>query len=280
MGKAFRTDIASEALSLHGDFYSAPGLSCRQENLLGFELCHVSITNKAAAERIGKPIGEYFTLDIADTDRRSENFPNAVRALSDIICRCISAQPGSCLIAALGNPDITPDAIGPLSAESILVTRHLKENGEPLFSAFSPVAVCRTGVLGTSGFESALHIKTLCESLKPDFVIAVDALAGSEPSALCRCIQVSSSGIAPGSGVKNDRMALDSQSLGVPVIAVGMPTVIDASLFCGETPLSDMFVTPRGIDSMVRSAARIIGFGINAALHPGLSISDMEALLG
>ena len=182
------------------------------------------------------------------------------------------------LVAALGNPDITPDALGPLTASHLIVTRHLKHSGDPIFSSFHSLALCRTGVLGTSGIESALHIKTLCDLLKPELVIAVDALAGSDPDRLCRCVQVSSAGISPGSGVGNDRQELSAESLGVPVIAIGIPTVIDAGILGGEE-LSGLFVTPRSIDALVRSGARVIAYGINLAVHQGLGIGDIDMLV-
>ena len=183
------------------------------------------------------------------------------------------------LAAALGNPDITPDALGPLAAESILVTRHLKEQQPEDFAAFCSLALCRPGVLGTSGMESALQVKTLCAALQPDLVLVIDALAGAEADHLCRTLQITDSGIAPGSGVGNNRPAFSRESLGIPVVAVGMPTVVDAGLFGGEN-LAGMFVTPRSIDSLVRAAGRVIGYAVDLALHRGLTVEDVDALLG
>ena len=135
-------------------------------------------------------------------------------------------------------------------------------------------------MLGTTGVESAAQIRSLCAAIKPQLVIAVDALAGTEVSRLCRSVQICDSGISPGSGVGNDREELSRDSLGVPVIALGVPMVIDASALSEQKGIEHMFVTPRDIDSLVRSAGRILGYGINMALHPGLSIEDMEMLVG
>ena len=156
-------------------------------------------------------------------------------------------------------------ALGSLCAEHVLVTRHLRERQPALFASFAPTAVCRTGVLGTSGMESALQLRAICRAISPRCVVAVDALAGAEPSRLCRTVQVCSTGIAPGSGVGNDRERLDKASLRVPVTAVGIPTVIDASLFSGDEALRGLFVTPRGIDELVRRGARLIGCAIDLA---------------
>ena len=186
-------------------------------------------------------------------------------------------MPRSALVAALGNPDVTPDAVGPLAAQSVLVSRHLVR--DPLFRSLCPTALCRTGVLAMTGMESAFQIRTLCSALHPDCVVVVDALAGSDPGGLCRSVQVSDAGIAPGSGVGNDREAIDRQLLGVPVVSVGVPTVTDASSLVQGSGLDTLFVTPRYIDSSVRQLGRLLGYGINAALTPGLSVEDMELLL-
>ena len=122
--------------------------------------------------------------------------------------------------------------------------------------------------------------RALCQSLRPSLVIAVDALAGSDADSLCRSIQVCDSGISPGSGVCNDRERIDRESLGVPVTAIGVPTVADAAALCGEGQGSGLFVTPRDIDSSVRECARIIAYGINLALHPSLCPEDIDALVG
>ena len=277
----YRTDIASEALGAEKLSAPIPGLNWARETLHGLPVISVEIRGQEASRKLSKPEGLYFTLDIGDeSELRGESFVSAAKAIAQVLQRCFSQVKNCCLIAALGNPDITPDAIGPLTASNVLVTKHLKEQQNILFENFSSVALCRTGVLGTSGIESARQIKSLCRELEPDFVIAIDALAGNEADKLCRSVQISTGGIAPGSGVKNDRMELNGLSLGVPVIAVGVPTVIDAGSLCGDKKLSEMFVTPRGIDSQVRSCAKLIGYGINLALHKGITVTDIDMLVG
>lgn len=276
-----RTDMASEA---HRDYKmgkALPGVSAKEETLNGFPLYSVEIINEDGAQALRKPVGKYYTLEPERFfERGSDSFAPAAQAVAQLIKNCFDGlTPSSVLVAALGNPDITPDALGPLTASHLIVTRHLKHSGDPIFSSFHSLALCRTGVLGTSGIESALHIKTLCALLKPELVIAVDALAGSDPDRLCRTIQVNSAGVAPGSGVGNDREELSLDYLGVPVVGIGVPTVIDSELF-GSGSNTHMFVTPRNIDSLVRSAARLIGYGIDLAVHDGLSIGDIDMLIG
>lgn len=279
-----RTDMASEShrlLKKDPDLSELPGVIAGEETLQGFPLYSVEIVSEEGARALKKPLGKYFTLEPERFfERGSDSFFPAVQAVAQLIRNCFSKSvPSSVLVAALGNPDITPDSLGPLTASSLIVTRHLKSAGHPLFASFRSLSLCCTGVLGTSGIESALHIKTLCQVVKPDLVIAVDALAGADPDRLCRTIQVSSSGIAPGSGVGNDREELSLAYLGVPVIGIGVPTVIDAEQF-GYKGEFRMFVTPRNIDSLVRSAARLIGYGINLAVHDGMHIEDVDMLLG
>lgn len=278
-----RTDLACEAPELSRlQGAEAHGLRVSRETLEGLELLSVHIDSDEGAIFLGKPRGRYYTLELGMSPHlAADEFQHRVRAISKLIRRCIPRPvTGSVLIAALGNPDITPDAIGPMTAANVLVTRHLKERKITGFEGFSSTVLCRTGVLGTTGLESAAQIRSLCHSLGPELVIAVDALAGSEVGRLCRSVQICDSGISPGSGVGNDREELSEGSLGVPVIAIGVPTVIDAASLCQRDGLERMFVTPRDIDSLVRSAGKLLGFGINMALHPGLSVEDMELLVG
>lgn len=281
----FRSDLASEIYSASLRCASSPalpdGLFYDEERLFGLSVTALRIESPEASAALERPLGAYYTLELPhDSHRRGEGFPSAVMACAELICRCAGTLPAQTLVACLGNPDITPDALGPLCASNVLVTRHLKACLSAEFAAFRSVALFRTGVLGTTGVESAVQIRTLCRELGVGLVIAVDALACAEVSHLCRTVQICSSGIAPGSGVGNDRQRLDREYLGVPVVAVGVPTVIDAALFSEDEALRGMFVTPRSIDSLVRSAGRVIGYGINLALHCGLTLEDIDLLIG
>lgn len=266
-----RTDMAVELIAgLDEELTEENGLIVRKRQEGCCELLAVEVTNERGAALLGKSIGEYYTLTLPRS--LPALWRDCVLPLTAVIKNLLPPLTGCALVAALGNPNITPDALGPLTAESILVTHHLKHSS-PEFSSFGDVALCRTGVLGTSGIESAAQIRSLVSLLRPSFVIAVDALAGREPEGLCKSVQVSSTGIAPGSGVGNDRERLDRDFLGVPVISVGVPTVADLS------PSSALFVTPRDIDAQVRTTAKLIAYAIDLALHPALTVQELETLL-
>jgi len=281
-----RTDLASEA---HSQLLQKPetvgplrGVRAESGELHALPYCAVEVLDEDGAALLKKPVGRYFTLTLpASLLRTDAVFSEAAEAVAELIGRCLPESISSgVLLAALGNPDITPDALGSLAASSLLVTRHLKERASAAFSDFASTALLRTGVLGTTGVESAVQLRALCDCLRPACVIAIDALAGCELEGLCRSVQICDTGISPGSGVGNDREALTRDSLGAPVIAVGVPTVMDCSALVQEDKLSDCFVTPRYIDSAVRTAARVIAYGINLALHPGITIADIDLLIG
>ena len=273
-----RTDMADELCRRHAG--ELPGVACFEEKLRELSVFAVEVLNEEGEKSLGKPMGCYYTLTLPRWfDRGAEDFDDAVRALAELIGRCLPPEHDEVLAAALGNPDITPDALGSLAASSLLVTRHLKEQDPEQFSRFCSLALCRPGVLGTSGIESAKQIATLCAALRPQLVVVIDALAGAEAEQLCRSVQISDVGISPGSGVGNDRQELSRRTLGAPVLTVGMPTVIDAG-FLGSGELRGMFVTPRDVDSLVRSGGRLIGYALNLALHPGIDIADIDALVG
>lgn len=281
-----RTDLASEAHEIWRNSSEQNtklgGVIARQEELFNHNVTAVEIINDEGSRALRKPCGKYYTLEL-DThfERGSESFPDVVMAIAELLSRCADLSGmQSFLIAALGNPDITPDALGPLAASNIIVTRHLKASSPEAFSTFKVSSLCRTGVLGTTGIESSAQIKSLCQLIKPDCLIAIDALAGASVNTLCRSVQICNTGISPGSGVGNNRAALNSSELGIPVIAIGMPTVIDAASLSSDAAFGSMFVTPRDIDSSVRSAGRLIGYGVNLAMHRELTIADIDMLVG
>lgn len=275
-----RTDLASEVVQ-RPENASLAGLELNEERICGCRVTAVKINGGEASKILCKPIGNYLTLELDEYIRRRENsFSDAANALSQLMRRFAEIQNAqSFLVACLGNRAITPDAVGPEVSDSLIVTRHLKQSLPQEFAALSSVAVLRTGVLGTTGIESAQSLKALCGLVQPDCVIAVDALASGELDRLCRNVQICDSGIAPGSGVGNDRAELNRESLGVPVIAVGVPTVIDAAAFCADESAAGLFVTPRNIDELVRSVSKLVAYGLNLALHPGLSIADVDMLV-
>ncbi|NCB73208.1 MAG: GPR endopeptidase [Clostridia bacterium] len=292
---AQRTDLAAEARELHLETKpgAIDGVEYEDAEARGIIYHKLSILSENGQAALGKPIGTYYTAEISSVLRREgETFTDTVSSISELIRQLLgeNESDGCSLVVGLGNRDITPDAIGPLCLESVLVTRHLKEHAPTDFKFLSPVAAISPGVLGTSGIESADYIKWVCDNLKPQRVIAVDALAARELDRLCRTIQITDTGITPGSGVGNSRSAINRQVIGIPVIAIGVPTVVDIrSLLAdmGDAKLSEnaadsneMIVTPRNIDSEVACASRIIAYSINLALHTGLSVEDIDMLIG
>lgn len=289
---AFRTDLAQEAL-LHTYGTEQPhGIRQDDYTSSGFSIHSVEVLTHDAAHKLGKPIGRYCTLQIDPLTRReSEAFPRAVEALSGIITDCLPKiqRDAPILIIGLGNRAITPDAVGPLTTEHILVTRHLRKQMPEQFAAWRPVSAAAAGVLGQTGVESAEFTRGLCQTVQPAAIIVVDALAAGTLSHLTRTIQVTNAGIVPGSGVGNARAAFNAETFGVPVIAIGVPTVVDGASILhaaaqhGTDILDELqepvFVTPREIDQRVRDAAKVIGYAINRALQPQLTLEDLDLLL-
>ena len=202
---AKRTDLALEARELWqesaGRTTKLPGVKAREEKCQGYPLTRVDILDRRGEEALGKPAGSYRTLDLTAFWQRGEDFfERAVRAMGQQL-RELIPESGPVLVAGLGNAAMTPDAIGPLAAENVLVTRHLIAAQPVHFSGFRPVAVLRTGVLGTTGVESAEAVRGLAEQVEPSLIIAVDALASRRMGRVCTAVQLSDSGIIPGSGV-------------------------------------------------------------------------------
>lgn len=280
MQKQFaRTDLAAEAAARLDE--AQEGVRADKFTIHGCAVSRVVIHSDAGAQALGKPVGKYLTLEMADyVTRRAQSFPDCAAALRELL-RSFPAvvRSKSFLVACLGNRAVTPDAVGPCVSDGLIVTRHLKASLPKDFAAFSSVSVLRTGVLGTTGIESAQAIRSMCELVRPDCVIAVDALASGEINRLCRNVQLCDSGISPGSGVGNDRAEISEAYLGCPVIAVGVPTVADAASLCDNEGAESLFVTPRNIDELVKSVSKLIAYGIDLALHDGLTIPDIDALV-
>ena len=291
MGQNFSTDLAREARDLwQKSAGEVPeGVTARREERQGFVFEAVEIRTADAAEKLGMPVGRYVTMELDALFRREEDaFTRAAEALAGELRRQLGLRAGeSVTVVCLGNRDVTPDAVGPLTADSLLVTRHLRQTMPEVFGGFRPVSVLRTGVLGTTGVESAQLTAAVVGSIAPNRIVAVDALAARETGRLCRTVQITDAGIVPGSGVGNARQALTRDTLGIPVVSVGVPTVVDARMLCadltGTEPAGlspgELFVTPRDIDSRVRDVSRLTAYGVNLALHDGLSVGDIDMYL-
>lgn len=292
---AFRTDLAVEAIENHKSAAALPHVRQSDRMLEGFAVHEVRILSEDAAHEIGKPQGRYLTLELDALIRREEDaFPRACKALSTLL-RELLPRPndGPVLIAGLGNRMITPDAIGPQTADHVIATRHLVAQSPAIFADWRPVSALAPGVLGQTGVETGEVICGVLDRVRPAAVIAVDALAAGRLSRLLRTVQLADTGITPGAGVGNARAALNKETLGVPVIAVGVPTVVDGATLAHEISsqlgqpaceaLDDLsqpvMITTRDIDREVADISRMIGYAVNMALHPHLSVADIDLYL-
>lgn len=292
---AFRTDLAVEAIENHKTAATLPHVRQSDRMLEGFAVHEVRILSEDAAREIGKPQGRYLTLELDALIRREEDaFPRACKALSTLL-RELLPRPndGPVLIAGLGNRMITPDAIGPQTADHVIATRHLVAQSPAIFADWRPVSALAPGVLGQTGVETGEVICGVLDRVRPAAVIAVDALAAGRLSRLLRTVQLADTGITPGAGVGNARTALNEETLGVPVIAVGVPTVVDGATLAHEISsqlgqpdceaLDDLsqpvMITTRDIDHEVADISRMIGYAVNMALHPHLSVADIDLYL-
>ena len=293
--KTRRTDLALEAKELWQESADGltrlPGVIARDHDRGGIPVTVVEVTSKEGAQALGKPIGHYITLTLTDPSyQHPDAFSQAVRVIAGELSTLLPPAPlhAPILVAGLGNRFITPDAIGPQVHRHILVTRHLVEQLPDMFGSFRPVASLCAEVLGNTGVESGEVVSSVCQTLHPVCVIAVDALASRSLSRLCSTIQITDTGITPGSGVGNHRYALTKEHLGVPVIALGVPTVVDAATLAADLTGTDippkegkdLFVTPRDIDQKVAHLSKLIAYGINLALHPDMTLEELELLLG
>lgn len=292
---AFRTDLAVEAIENHKTAAALPHVRQSDRTLEGFAVHEVRILSEDAAREIGKPQGRYLTLELDALIRREEDaFPRSCKALSTLLRELLPhPNDGPVLIAGLGNRMITPDAIGPQTADHVIATRHLVAQSPAIFADWRPVSALAPGVLGQTGVETGEVICGVLDRVRPAAVIAVDALAAGRLSRLLRTVQLADTGITPGAGVGNARAALNKETLGVPVIAVGVPTVVDGATLAHEISsqlgqpaceaLDDLsqpvMITTRDIDREVADISRMIGYAVNMALHPHLSVADIDLYL-
>lgn len=282
-----RTDLALEGveqLRQGGDISRLDGVCAAEYTRQGYGVTDVRVATKQAAEAVGKPEGRYVTIDLRPYFRREEGFfARAARCLASELRTLLPGvgEDWPVLVACLGNRGMTADAVGPLALESLLVTRHMVRSLPRQFRGFTPVSALAPGVLAATGMEALELLRGAVQATGCAAVIAVDALAARSRERLCATVQLGDTGLIPGSGVGNHRKAIDKTTLGVPVVAVGVPTVIAAHLLGDGQPEDDpLFLTPRDIDGKVRELGRVIGYGVTLALQEGLSVEDVTGLLG
>lgn len=318
-----RTDLAIEARELAQEqkqnTEELDGVKVEIKNTDIYQITHVKILNEIGSQTMGKPIGNYITIE---SELLKENDITSHEQIMKTVAEHIAGlsklnQKSTILVVGLGNWNITPDALGPKVIDKILVTRHL--NGvlpEEIQKSVRSVAAISPGVMGITGIETVEIIQGVVEKLKPDLIIAIDALAARKFSRINSTIQMSDTGVAPGAGVGNKRMTLNEQTLGVPVLALGVPTVVDAATLINDTMdrmleemiaqteqgsafyemlhnmdtdekyrlivdilnpyVGNMFVTPKEVDAVVERLANIIANAINIAIQPGITMEDIN----
>lgn len=270
-----RTDLALEAKALWEqsarETTKLEGVRAVTRTRGGTEVTQVDILDERGRSALGKPVGTYVTLELPRFDRDVRTPAQTLGAELRELLAPVAGK--SVLVAGLGNLAVTPDALGPMTVSRLFLTRHLIAGLPAQFGQCRSVCAIAPGVLATTGIESLELVKGAVAHVRPECVIAVDALAAGSMERLCRTVQFSDTGLVPGSGVGNRRAAFDRESLGVRVYSLGVPTVVDATSLC-EQAQERMIVTPRDIDEQVRYLSRVLAAGLNLALHPDFDYDD------
>lgn len=320
---SIRTDLAIETRELieSDQKKEIDGVEVNTEDFEDISITHVKILNENGSQIMSKPIGNYITIEaekmkINDIACHEQIIKIAAEKIS-YLAKINGKKDGTTLVVGLGNWNITPDALGPKVISKVLVTRHIMNTLSPeIDESVNPVAAISPGVMGITGIETREIIKGIVDKIKPSLIIAIDALAARKFSRINTTIQMSDTGVSPGAGVGNKRKMLSKETLGVPVIAVGIPTVVDAATLINDTMdkmlsemieqttvgsefykmlksmesdekyqliteilnpyTGNMFVTPKEVDAVVERLTNIIANSINIALHPGITIEDIN----
>lgn len=248
----------------------------------GITVKTLEIKSCTAAEKIGRAKGIYVTVELGDVKG-----DKVVSVIKDELLKLLPENPKTVLVAGLGNRNITPDAIGPETAAGVLATRHISNQlaSRIGLADLESVAVIAPGVLGQTGIETAEIIKSTATVVDASAVIVVDALTAASVTRLCNTIQITDSGIHPGSGVGNKRSEISKRTLGVPCIAVGVPTVVNAATLVSESvgkeisSAPEMIVTPKDIDSIIKELGSVLALSINLALHPEIPADVIQSVV-
>ncbi|MGE5551049.1 MAG: GPR endopeptidase [Bacteroidota bacterium] len=310
--RGIRTDLATEAHELAGGpaGREIPGVKVEQRQEEGNTITRIKIDNEEAGRVIGKLPGHYATIQAPEIQSRNQDQIEAIAKIlaaeiEGFLSRLNLKDDDGCLVAGLGNWSSTPDSIGPKVVNAILVTRHLWSFSPPeKRGGLRPVCAIAPGVLGITGIETGEILLGLVQRVKPRFVVAIDALAARNIARLGTTIQLSDTGIHPGSGLGNNRVGITPGFLGVPVIAIGVPTVVYASTIVidaldklassrkgmvdpsiGNRPdyiremlapeMGELVVTPKEVDVLVEEVAKVVASSLNIALHPGVGPDEV-----
>ncbi|MGI6576254.1 MAG: GPR endopeptidase [bacterium] len=315
-----RTDLAVEArqfLTERG--HSVPGVEVEEEEESKYsKVTWVKVSTPEGAQAMGKPPGNYITIDSQELRSPSRVIQEEIsKLLAEKLAQLADlSDDATVLVVGLGNWNATPDALGPRVIDQILVTRHIAQFApEELAEGLRPVCALSPGVLGLTGIETGEIVRGIVENIKPDLVIAIDALAARSISRVCTTIQLADTGINPGSGVGNKRLGITKEDLGVPVIAIGVPTVVHATNIAydvietlmgqlrvqindlgimgrlGEADkrqlikavlgpvISELHVTPKEIDALILNLSRVLAGALNVALHPAIKPEEVNLYL-
>ncbi len=318
---SIRTDLAIEAHEMYSERQKKeiPGVEVEIEREEDITVTRVKVTEDVGSKIMGKPKGNYITIEIPRLKENDKDLQDdAGRAMAAELIRIVELNDQSViLVVGLGNWNVTPDALGPRVIDHLMVTRHIKEYiPEQIEEGVRSVCAVAPGVLGITGIETSEIIRGIVDRIKPDVVIAIDALASRKMERVSTTIQIADTGINPGSGVGNNRKELSRESLGVPCVAIGVPTVVDAATMANDTIelvvdslmeqspkdgqfynllknmnkddkhsmisevlspyIGNLMVTPKEIDRLIEDIARVIANGLNIALHPGIGMDDID----
>ncbi len=319
--REIRTDLAVENRELYKQArdQDSGGINVEKEENDSYIVTRIKVLNEEGSANLHKPIGTYITIDVPGLNKSDEDLKDEI---SQVVAKEIkrlaqTKEDSKILIVGLGNWNITPDSLGPKVVERVLVTRQFFVNyKKEIDETVANVAALSPGVMGITGIETGEIVKGVVEKVKPDLVIAVDALASRKMDRISTTIQISDTGINPGAGVGNNRMEFNEKTMGVPVIAIGIPTVVDAATIVNDTLdliidslkteaksgsefynllgqisseekytliqevlnpyMKNVVVTPTDIDALVDDLSIIVANGLNMALHPGIDLKDVN----
>lgn len=321
------TDLAVEAHNMATERTGGEidGVALEENRTDNTEITRVNVLNQQGAEAIGKPVGSYVTIESRGLQGQNRMVHDE---LSEVLARELNGminfeelqknpqREPTIFVVGLGNWNATPDALGPQVLNSLMVTRHLYNQAPPeVRNGMRPVCALAPGVLGLTGIQTAEIIKGVVDTVKPDLIVAIDALAARNTDRLGKTIQLSNTGISPGSGVGKKRMGINFESMQVPVVALGVPTVVGAVTIVNDAMdtlinskmfsktvqerfrhvserekertvsnvlsphLGELIVSPRGVDELIKDVSRIIAGGINVALHPDITPDNLSLYL-
>lgn len=321
---SIRTDLALEAREIAGDIKTElKGIKVITEKLddLNMHITKVQVLDEYGEKQINKPIGNYITIECEGIKRQStDEKKDIVEAVANELKKICDWRNKTILVIGLGNQRVTPDSLGPKVVANLIVTRHLFQEFEGMQDdVIQPVSAIAPGVMGQTGMETVEIVKGVVDTIKPDIVIAVDALASRRTNRVNTTIQIADTGVHPGSGVGNRRKGLTEKTLGVPVIAIGVPTVVDAATIVNDTMeelinqikrntngtgeimdamiqmtdvekyklikevlypyVGDLFVTPKEIDEVIERISDIVSMALNRTLHPDMEYEEIRSWL-